>query len=239
MGNSLITGMKAGGTGILSGIGMAIAGTILVNPALIGMGAAGVVAGSVEGATAAAGAQAAANGDAKTKRQAEAVAKASENRHKAFIQDAKNGAYGAQSQTALTAFSQFAAAGNTIKGAMSKAGLVPGLGTAQDKRVSRQLSKHYTGTTGGMDVRMSTGDPLHRATALARRSMASGPSQYLDQDRASAAHGIYIQHQDQQNAASSRQLNASVAGAGESLFGRVSGGSVQATARGTLSAQSG
>ena len=155
MGNAFIKGIEAGAGGVLSGVGTAVLGVATLNPVLIGLGAAGVVTGAVQGATTAAATQSAENEKRSLNREEVArqqsideISKRAQSMHAAILSDARRGAYGAAGAKTVDAFAKMAAAGHTLSGAVSASGMVPGWGRALDKRMTNQMNKYVQQRAG-------------------------------------------------------------------------------------------
>lgn len=255
MGAKLTTALSfVGGLGatVVGGLGATAVGGLTFDPVLMGLGVMGMVSGTVAGISS----EIADNAQNKAERNAAAQQRvagelkaAAENRHQSFLNTVKGGAMGATKAAQMAQFAKAIAAGNTVQGARIVAGLTPGHGTAQEKMMTRAIDKHFTGGSG-LAVATAFGDPLHRSTALAKKTMHSGLKGFMEADRMAKTHEVYqqtmgggSQTQATQGAPSGTgytgyQAESGPTGAGRSYESRIAGGQIQAQRSGTYSAVS-
>jgi hypothetical protein len=190
MGNAFTKGIESGLGSVLGGVGTAVLGLATLNPVLMGLGAAGVIAGSVQGATTAAAVQTATNEGRELNAQElsrqktiDEMAARAQRLHEGILSDAKRGAYGAAGAKTVDAFAKIAASGLTLKGAINSAGLTPGWGSAFDKNITNQMNKYVQQKFGNgvMSPAMAAqfGNGVHRQAGQYLRGAGTRDSRTL------------------------------------------------------------
>jgi hypothetical protein len=190
MGNAFTKGIESGIGSVLGGVGTAVLGLATLNPVLMGLGAAGVIAGSVQGATTAAAVQTATNEGRELNAQElsrqktiDEMAARAQRLHEGILSDAKRGAYGAAGAKTVDAFAKIAASGLTLKGAINSAGLTPGWGSAFDKNITNQMNKYVQQKFGNgvMSPALAAqfGNGVHRQAGVHLRGAGTRDSRTL------------------------------------------------------------